>query len=106
MEGLARGWSQQQRYCDRTSSLRQLEEGSDGFDSWTWKWSRMRHELDHQLYLVLAAMTFWVRTALRTKGGCLLSNVRHVLSQTGNAGDKGRVGTKFSMDCQNRGRHI
>ena len=45
--------------------------GSDGSDSLTWKWFRMRHELDHQLYLVLAAMTFWVRTALWTNGGAV-----------------------------------
>ena len=96
--GFARCRSHQQRYCDWISSLRQLGGGSDGSDSWTLKWSRMRHELDHQLYLVFAAITFWVRTALRTREDCLLSNVRHVLCQMGDASYKGRVGTKLSSD--------
>ena len=53
--------------------------GSDGSDSLIWKWFKIRYELDHQLYLDLAAMTLWVKTALRIRGGgCVLGNVRHV----------------------------
>ena len=81
----------EQRYWDRTSSLRQLEGRLDGLDSWTCKWFKICHELDHQLYLVLAAMTFWVRTALRTKHV-------HVLGQMGNTSNKVQVGAKLSLD--------
>ena len=49
--------------------------GLDGMDSGTWKWSRMCHELDQQLYLVLEAMTFWVRTGFADKGGGAASGV-------------------------------
>ena len=69
--GLARCRNHQHRYCDQISSLRRLGGGSDGSDSVTWEWFKMRHELDHQLYLVLAAMAFRVRTALRISGGAV-----------------------------------
>ena len=35
--GFARCRNHQHRYCDLISSLRQLEGGSGGSDSWTWK---------------------------------------------------------------------